>query len=50
MKVTKNIDALSIVMGHEIAHTVTRHSAERMSQAMTINLGTTVADIFLAGL
>ena len=49
LKVTKNIDALSIVMGHEIAHAVARHSLERMSHAMTINLGTTVADIFLGG-
>ena len=49
LKVTKNIDALSIVMGHEIAHAVARHSVERMSHAMTINLGTTVADIFLGG-
>ena len=49
LKVTKNVDALSIVMGHEIAHAVARHSVERMSHAMTINLGTTVADIFLGG-
>ena len=49
LKVTKNIDALSIVMGHEIAHAVARHSLERMSHAMTINLSTTVADIFLGG-
>ena len=49
LKITKNKDALSIVMGHEIAHAVARHSVERMSQAMTINLGTTVADIFLGG-
>ena len=49
LKVTKNINALSIVMGHEIAHAVARHSVERMSHAMTINLGTTVADIFLGG-
>jgi len=49
LKVTKNIDALSIVMGHEIAHAVARHSVERMSHAMTINLGTSVADIFLGG-
>ena len=49
LKVTKNTDALSIVMGHEIAHAVARHSIERMSHAMTINLGTTVADIFLGG-
>ena len=49
LKITKNTDALSIVMGHEIAHAVARHSLERASQAMTINLGTTVADIFLGG-
>ena len=49
LKVTKNTDALSVVMGHEIAHAVARHSVERMSHAMTINLGTTVADIFLGG-
>ena len=49
LKITKNTDALSIVMGHEIAHAVARHSVERASQAMTINLGTTVADIFLGG-
>ena len=49
LKITKNTDALSIVMGHEIAHAVARHSLERMSHAMTINLSTTVADIFLGG-
>ncbi len=49
LKITKNTDALSIVMGHEIAHAVARHSLERMSHAMTINLGTNVADIFLGG-
>ena len=49
LKITKNIDALSIVMGHEIAHAVARHSIERMSHAMTLNLGTTIADIFLGG-
>ena len=49
LKLHKNTDALSIVMGHEIAHAVARHSVERMSHAMTINLGTTVADIFLGG-
>ena len=26
-------------MGHEIAHAVARHSVERASQAMTINIG-----------
>ena len=36
-------------MGHEIAHAVARHSIERQSQAMTINIGSQVADIFLGG-
>ena len=36
-------------MGHEIAHAVARHSVERIGHAMTINLGTAVADIFLGG-
>ena len=49
LKITQNTDALSIVMGHEIAHAVARHSLERASQAMTINVGTQVADIFLGG-
>ncbi len=49
LKITKNTNALSIVMGHEIAHAVAKHSVERASQAMTINLGTSVADIFLGG-
>ena len=49
LKVTKNIDALSIVMGHEVAHAVAKHSIERQSHAMTINLGSQIADIFLGG-
>ena len=49
LKITQNTNALSIVMGHEIAHAVAKHSVERMSQAMTINVTTTVADIFLGG-
>ncbi|MDC0472936.1 M48 family metallopeptidase [Pelagibacteraceae bacterium] len=49
LKVTKNTDGLASVMGHEVAHAVAKHSVERMSQAMTLNLGTMVADIFLGG-
>ena len=49
LKITKNIDGLSVVMGHEIAHAVAKHSIERQSQAISINLGTQIADVFLGG-
>ena len=49
LEIANNEGSLAALMGHEIAHAVARHSLERMSHAMTINLGTTVADIFLGG-
>ncbi len=49
LNITKNTDALSIVMGHEIAHAVAKHSIERASAAMTINVTTTIADIITGG-
>ena len=48
LKITKNTDALSIVMGHEIAHAVARHSLERMSRNDN-KFGNNCADIFLGG-
>ncbi len=49
LDVAKDNDGLATIMGHEIAHAVAKHSIERMSQAMTLNLGTQVADLFLGG-
>ena len=49
LKVTKNNDGLAVVMGHEIAHAVAKHSVERASRALVLNIGTAALDIFTGG-
>ena len=49
LEVTKNTDGLAAVMGHEIAHAVAKHSIERASRSLLLNIGTTAADIFSGG-
>ena len=49
LKVTKNKDGLAAVMGHEIAHAVAKHSIERASRALVLNVGTAAIDIFTGG-
>ena len=49
LEITKNKDGLAAVMGHEIAHAVAKHSVERASRALVLNVGTTALDIFTGG-
>ena len=49
LEVTKNKHGLAAVMGHEIAHAVAKHSIERASRSMVINVGTQIADIASGG-
>jgi predicted Zn-dependent protease len=49
LDVTKNINGLAAVMGHEIAHAVAKHSVERASRSALINTGTQLIDIFSGG-
>jgi predicted Zn-dependent protease len=49
LPITKNKHGLAAVMGHEIAHAVAKHSIERASRALVLNIGTVAADIFSGG-
>ena len=49
LDVTKNTNGLAAVMGHEIAHAVAKHSNERASRNVAINVVTQVTDILSGG-
>ena len=49
LEVTKNTDGLAAVMGHEIAHAVAKHSIERASRGVVLNVGTRFVDIISGG-
>ena len=47
--VTKNVNGLAAVMGHEIAHAVAKHGIERASRSTLINTSTQIIDILSGG-
>ena len=49
LEVAKNKMDWLTIMGHEIAHAVAKHSVERMSAAMAVNVTTQIVDIFTGG-
>ena len=49
LDVTKNKNGLAAVMGHEIAHAVAKHSSERASRNVAINIGTQITDLLTGG-
>ncbi len=44
---TKTEDALAIVLGHEVAHAVAKHSAERMSHQLLANYGAQALSVLM---
>ena len=47
LPIAKNTDGIASIMGHEIAHAVARHTAERASVALIANLGTSAFEAFV---
>ena len=50
LPVAKNADGLAIVMGHEIAHAIARHGAERMAHQKLMQIGSMAASVALGDL
>ena len=49
LPVAQDSDGLAVVMGHEIAHVIARHGAERMSQGLAQQLGANVLGAAVGG-
>jgi predicted Zn-dependent protease len=47
LPITKNEVGLAVVLGHEIAHAIAKHSNERMSQQMALQYGASITNALL---
>ena len=50
LPVAKNANGLAVVMGHEIAHAIARHGAERMAHQKLMQIGSMAASVALGDL
>jgi len=50
LPVAENADGLAVIMGHEIAHAIARHGAERMAYQKLMQIGSMAASVALGDL
>lgn len=47
LPITINDDGLAVILGHEVAHALARHGAERITQTLLVNAGLTITEVAL---